>query len=126
MRSRGHHRGHGRIIARSPWHGSSSFYDPGPSTIVEVGDDRRAARAIAYILSLPMGQRVAAYVKIFGHAPPPGLLEGTIAMHGIIGSGGRDRSRSLSGLLETAMDNKGMLAAGAVLAYLLFFKKKGR
>lgn len=78
-----HHHGGG---GWGGWPGYWGGYGyPYPSTELVVlepnqaaSDDDTKTRALAMILALPKSQRMAAYKKVFGRSPPPGVLAGAL------------------------------------------------
>lgn len=76
---KGHHHGGGYRggFGPGPWWGGYGYpiqYGPSEVFVVDRGDDADKERALAYVMSLPKGQRAAAYTKLFGKPAPASVL----------------------------------------------------
>jgi hypothetical protein len=71
----GHHSGGGHRGGGSGYYRGGG-YAPSYVVVEPAYDDDYTRRTLAYIMTLPKGQRLAAYVKLFGAAPPAGMLDG--------------------------------------------------
>lgn len=87
----GHHHGGGRpggsnVYVTGWGAGWGPSWDPGANySLVTVEDDPdKLARAMAYVMSLPKNQRLAAYRKLFGKEPPPGALGDYLEVGGVV------------------------------------------
>jgi len=69
-----HHGGGWRGAWPGYWGGYPVQYAYPEVFVVNDGNDGQKERALAYVMSLPKGQRAAAYVKIFGKPAPASVL----------------------------------------------------